>query len=95
MRHEGQDGYNGSVQHHELFGGERDRDQLADSLFQYKNSGPSNEASRSQVQNNPEKHFFNLVTSRPVECLPKGCRKCKKFSVHVLRREILSGLHKM
>lgn len=77
------------------FGGERDSNQLVDSPFQYKNLGPSNEASRSQVQNNPKKRFFNLVTSRPVERLPKGCRKCKQVSVHILRIEIHSELHKM
>jgi len=91
----GQDRYNWSIRHHKLFEGDGDRDQLVDSLFQYKNSGPSNEASRSQVQNHSKQRFFNLVISRPAECLPKGRGKFNQSSVHIPRREIHSGLDKM
>lgn len=34
-----QDGDNGIIRHHKLSGGERDRHELADSLFLYKNLG--------------------------------------------------------
>lgn len=86
MGYMGQDGYNGSVRHHKLPGRDWHTDQFVHSLCWYKNSGPSKESSSNQVPNNQEKCFFNLLSSRPGEHLPKGCHKCRKVGVYILRK---------
>lgn len=54
-----QDGDNGTVEHYKLSGGERDRHQLADSLFQYKNLGHQIDLARARCKTIPKSASSN------------------------------------
>lgn len=80
-----QDGDNGTIGHYKLSGGERDRRELADSL-PVQELGLSNKSSRSQVQNNPKKCFFKLVTAGLQNTFPNDVIKAD-FSVYASSEE--------